>query len=110
MKRDVQSETVRHSEAIRQASEALTQSSTALTAELLATDLELALTFIKVAEETESSAHARLALGKAQRGYDSVNRFLDRVELDTAQQQLIDERRSRLQHRLAAVKSRLHLV
>ena len=103
MKRDVQSETLRQVETIRQAS-------TALTAELLATDLELSLTFIKVAEETESNAHARLALGKAQRGYDSVNRFLDRVELDAEQQQVIDERRSRLQHRLAALKSRLHLV
>jgi uncharacterized membrane-anchored protein len=103
MNRNVPSETGRQSEAIRQASNALT-------AELLATDLELALTFVKVAEETESTAHARLALGKAQRGYDTVSRFLDRVLLDAAQQQVIDERRSRLQHRLAAMKSRLHLV
>ena len=91
-------------------SEATLQASNTLTAELLATDLELALTFIKVAEETESSAHARLALGKAQRGYDTVNRFLDRVALNAEQQQVIDERRDRLQHRLAAMKSRLHLV
>jgi hypothetical protein len=103
MNRNDPSETSRQSEAIRQAS-------TALTAELLATDLELALTFVKVAEETESTAHARLALGKAQRGYDTVSRFLDRVALDAAQQQVIDERRSRLHHRLAAMKSRLHLV
>jgi hypothetical protein len=103
MNRNVPSETVRHSEAIR-------QTSNALTGELRATDLDLALTFVKVAEETESSAHARLALGKAQRGYDTVNRFLDRVALDAEQRQVIDERRTRLQHRLAAMKSRLHLV
>jgi hypothetical protein len=101
MNRSIPSETGR---------QAILQTSNALTAELLATDLELALTFIKVAEETESTAHARLALSKAQRGYDTVNRFLDRVALDDEQQHVIDERRSRLQHRLAAMKSRLHLV
>jgi hypothetical protein len=108
IKRDAQSHTGQ-SETIRR-TESLLQSSNTVTAELLATDLELALTFIKVAEETESSAHARLALGKAQRGYDAVTRFLDRVELSAEQQQAIDERRARLQHRLAAMKSRLHLV
>jgi hypothetical protein len=81
-----------------------------LIVELLSMDLDLAGMFIKVAEETRSPAHGRLAYGKARRAYDTAVNCLDRAALNADQLRDIRGRCCQLEVRLCEVKARLHLI